>query len=869
MTERRSTKAFAPGRLRRCAVAALAAAVTLACDQAGAASYRIVTTKVQNQAPTRADKVTAFTDRTLKIMATKGSARYLENRRLADSSTFAARTVQLMNTRVIRPSPVLPIAQRDLTCYSGVPSYAPDQKADTNTTPVTVEADKMQGDLADKSNDLTYTGRVVITQADRVINTDKARYDDKSRNFTVSGKSVMHSGEYTVHTDEDGVYGIDSREVDLKNTRFQFNGSMLRGTAVEQHVDSAKRLQTYKDAVLTTCPADSSVWTLHATTVEIDRNKSFGEAWNPTVWLGPVPVYYMPYVNFPITNERKTGLLYPAFSIGTEHFRYSQPIYFNLAPNYDLTFTPAWKGERRWQFTTQFRYLPLKNLSGQIFFNYLPNDTHWTPYDRTSDHKRWFLNWTNSMTLMDNDLVLGMSYQRVRPEDYNYLSDLGEGGAITDDHLTQTLSATYAKPSYRLRAELRRYQSLLPEYAGVFRARPFAMLPKLSGDWGGTSGRAALSVYGETTRFTLEPFDDYSEKQTVRAHFEPHFEYHLFDQRGATLDAGGRLFVTHYHQGSLDHLPQVYHSYFGFNDLDKSRTRFLYELEMRGRMSFERKMLDMRHTETLEPEIMYQYVPYRDQRNIAIYDTTDHLDDYYSLFSYRRFSGIDRIADVNAVTAGVTSRILDPHDREVLRVMAAQTYSFVPSRVTLNNSEAHSKYPRSLLTGSLDANPWDVVNIHSGFAYNTESSEFKSYNASLAYNSGGTRVNVNYRFLRDENYDFEKRRTADIRQIGVGLSVPLGRDWRFTAAAYRDLDVGYDINRKASLKYEDCCWSIAFVFDDYTKMDWTKGGHVTEKVAGLQFELKGFYTFTVDGVVNPTSVDTHYLPFADPTNLNR
>ncbi len=856
-----------PSALR---VLALAAAVGACCAGAQAAEYTVTTSRVKSSDQGRMASVTAFTNAALARMATPGAARYLQNQRLADSSTFAARVTKTMNERRIAMSPFKPIPQRDLSCYAGVPSYSKPLEFDVDTEPVEVEADQVAGDLQNKANDLTYKGRVVITQGDRVINTDSAHYDAKSHAFTISGKSVLHDGEYTVHTDDDGEYGLDTKVTKLANTRFQLNGSVIRGTAEQHTIDAPKRTQIYKSATLTSCPEGSDTWHLRATTVEIDRNESFGEAWNASLWAGDIPVFYFPYVNFPITNERKTGLLYPLVATGSGSFKYVQPIYFNLAPNYDLTFTPAWYGEHHAQYNTEFRYMPWSNLFGTVTFNYLPDDSSWIPYDGSTSKKRWYLHLTDYASFLQGRLGVGLDYQRVRPNDYSYLSDLATpNAAITDDHLMQRLWSSYGEQTYTLGAELRRYQVLLPEYRGVFRRRPFAMLPKLSGSWYGTRGIAALDFYGEATRFELESFDDYSSEDTIRLHTEPSVMLHLFDRRGTLLEAGGRLFLTHYSQGDYNKLPSSYRDYFGFDSADSSKSRFLYELEVHGKTTFERKAFDMRHTQTIEPEFKYAYVPYRNQNSIALYDTTDRIDDYYTLFSFRRYSGLDRIADTNTLTMGLTSRVLDAHDREVFKVMAAQAYSFVPTRVTLNSADSRQTYPRSLLTGSIDATPLEGLNMRVAGSYSTQQRRFQSYSASATYQRSGASVTANYRYLRDGNYDYIKGGISDIRQVGLGGTIPLGRDWRATAAIYRDIDQSYNIDRKVALKYEECCWSIALVYEDYAKMDWSARDHKKDNVFGLQFEFKGFYTVQIEGIDNPMSPDTHYMPFADPTSLNR
>src|SRR3546814_10249425 len=74
--------------------------------------------------------------------------------------------------------------------------------------------------------------------------------------------------------------------------------------------------------------------------------------------VGKVPVLYVPWFPFPIDNRRRTGLLYPGIgSSGRNGFDYRQPIYLNLAPNYDATITPRWMSKRGFQLDAEFRYL--------------------------------------------------------------------------------------------------------------------------------------------------------------------------------------------------------------------------------------------------------------------------------------------------------------------------------------------------------------------------------------------------------------------------------------------------------------------------------------------------------------------------------
>lgn len=849
-------------------------AVVVACSTATAETAFDITTTPIDTGEERRRQVTNFASDFITIMSTESSRIYLANTHLANSSTFPALVTHRMASRRWKASPFLPVPEQDLACYFSVPPYRVPRKFDSNTEPLRVEADSVKGDLNQYTNELTYEGRVLVMQGDHMLETEKIHYNGKEQVFTSSGHSIFHTPELTVQSDEEARLQLKDRFIFLKNARFNVNGSVLRGGAGAHQYDRQRNIQVATDGFITTCPDGDDFWTLGGSKIEIDRNKDFGEIWDPVLRLGDVPVFYLPYADFPITNKRKSGLLYPEISLGSSSIKYGQPIYLNLAPNYDYTITPTWNGKRHWQVDQQFRFLPVENLYGTVFMQYLPDDQEWdNPVD--DDRKRWFFSIKTNWWLLDHDLNIDLNYNRARPGDYDYLNDIiidEKSSAHADDFLIESLQATYIKTHFELAAEVRKYQSLLPGNSTIF--SPFSMLPQLKGSWEDSYGPVYFRTDAEITRFSMEDEGQFDSFHSERYHLQPGVLFHILDSRGTTLDASGRLFITHYNQDSPANATAAYRNFLGYENLDSSTTRFLYELEIRGKTSFERPCIDMRHIQTIEPEFKYQYIPYRNQNGLALYDTTDTQEDFYSLYSWRRFAGIDRIADVNALTMGVTSRILDPHDREILSLGLAQTYSFDPTRVTLRATDEKSDYPRSPLVFTMDANPLEGLTAHAGVSYDGDKNLLNSYNGSLRYvTSGGFSSQINYRYMRNGQYDMSSLEKSswqytDLRQLGLQVTVPFANKYKAVAAWYQDLDQGYSIDRKLALKYEECCWSMTIGYERYAKMDWRNLDHKFESVVGIQLELKSFFGANISGIKKPDSPDTHYMPFIDPTNLN-
>ncbi len=859
-------------------------------EKTNTSNYDVKTKMVQDKDPPRIEKTTSFSTKTMEKMNTQAAEEYLLNRNFADSATFPMRMIKKLS-EPWRAAPSSPITGTAATCFYGVPSYRAPLKYDVHTSPITVTSDKVSGDISQKDKQvLTYTGKVEIVQGDKKILADKATYNGEDKTLTTEGHSTVSSGQYTTNSQDPLEYNLEKKTVKGTNTVYQLNGSVLNGDAEEYEFNNEKGTKVLKRATLSGCPADKRSWHMSSTSVEIDDGDSFGSAWNDVFYVGKVPVFYTPYANFPITNKRKTGLLPASVEYNTdEGFGYELPLYLNLAPNYDATVKAGHDPEHGNKYDAEIRYLPFSNFSGTIKGTYLPNDPKFTrvvttsngnAYTETnngkssSDHKRWFLNLNDKATFLDNDLVFTLDYSKVREGDYTYLSDISQkDAAVTDSSLVQSLRGVYDQDKYDVSVELRKYQNMYST-SSFNTYKPFAMLPQVKVRGYDTYNRFIYRMEGEATKFSVEKYT--SDKKSLymdRMHLQPSVKYNAFDSYGTTVDFGVTGFLTHYNQSDLKYFSNAYQQRLGYAKVQDSLTRSLYLLEAKAKTTLERKVLDMNHTQTLEPEVKYMYIPYRDQRNIPLYDTTSRYDEYYTLFSPMRYAGIDRIANLNTVTAGFTSRLLDSHDREIMRFSLAQAYNMDKQRVKLNEYYSYNSETRhtSPIEASFNAD-YRSFNYHAQVQYDPEDNEFNSYNAGIHYTNRATgfKTGVTYRYLKKGNYQVDKPNIVrDLSQLGVTASLPLTPYWTLFGASYRDLEQNYNIDTKLGIRYDECCYSIALVYENYLKYDWTKKRHENDKIIGLNVEFKGFYAINIRKLTDPRGTNTHYLPDVIPNNLNR
>lgn len=766
----------------------------------------------------------------------------------------------------------------DGLCYPYVPKVENNPAGvDPNSLPVEVDADRLD---AKQGGTAVYQGDVKVRQGVRKFDSDYAQLDQTTRDMVAIGNIFYSDGQITVTSDKTLKSNLNTKNSELEEGKYQVHGSPVRGSA--KHVTMANNNQniTLESAEYTTCPPGQEVWTLKAGSIDIDQSEVFGQAWNASLWLYDFPVFYFPYINFPIKDERKTGLLYPGYKTSSRNgTEITQPFYWNIAPNYDATITQRFMDKRGLMEQVEFRYMPAPNHVGSLYFENLANDKQFGSSNSTTssldDGHRYLFHVTHGSSLMDGSLRFGANYTKVRDRDYNYYSDFKPAvGSEVDSQLMQSLTAGYYQTNWNLTSEVRTYQILSPTAL-----LPHEMLPRLNYNYYQQGSWYDLAFNNELTKFGYSDTEASSKQQgerytATRLHLEPTLTVPLVTRPGYYLNSQYKLMMTSYNQDVPDHLVSYDSERFTQNGElkleDGTLTRTLPSFRLMSGMNFDRPVTwyDGKGTQTLEPEVQYLYTPYRDQDSIGLYDTTDVQQDYYSLFSDRRYAGLDRISDANRVTAGLTSRVYDNAGDERLRLAIAQAFDMTKPRVLLYPSASATTNSRSPLSFEGDSRITDRWFAHAGAQYDTEVGEFSSANSAVEYRLDKLVSQVNYRFLKDGNYNFRNTSQAeDLSQAGLVLMAPIDNQWQVYGGYYRDVKQNIDVDRKVGVKYDSCCWSVNLSVEWNNNPYWENSVLKTrsEKSIGLQFEMKGLGSVGSGG--RTVSLDTDQLPYIRPFNL--
>jgi LPS-assembly protein len=499
-----------------------------------------------------------------------------------------------------------------------------------------------------------------------------------------------------------------------------------RGTA-KNLLMSESQLQVLNDVNYTSCKPGQNDWVMKADTLTLDNASQTGIAKGAVIRFFDVPIFALPHFEFPLGNDRRSGVLTPSAGYNSlSGVDLSVPYYFNLAHNYDLTATTRYMTRRGLQLTADARYLT----------QYSSTDARldWLPNDLVKQDRRWGAFLHNSYS--SSNWSGGVNIERV--SDNAFFADLTKSSnAASQTSLPGELWARYQASWGEISARSSRYQtlqdatnSIVPAYDRL----PVVNLSLTPLNWKGFK----FELQAQSTRFSSTTAVQGTRNYVVpQVSYDYHSDWGFFTPKVALNTA------------QYSHLNGP--AYQGLTTFNRS----LPIASLDTGLVFERSAhwFGKSALQTLEPRLYFLYVPFKDQAKVPLFDTSLTGFSFAQIFSDNVFTGQDRIADAKHITPALSSRWVDPASgSELFKMTVGKRYYFNPQRVQLTGAALPDN-------GSSTSSDWlfaaagqinQQISIDTAFQYDQTNKEVVNSAYTLRYNPSQRQlISLSKRFTKD------------------------------------------------------------------------------------------------------------------------
>lgn len=702
----------------------------------------------------------------------------------------------------------------------------------------------LTADRVPQNNETTLAleGNVSMTSASSQLKADRLINDKIKQEIIANGGVSVETSDSLLKA-ESFIGNQQTKRSKLNDVDFHFFANNANGKAESIETDE-NNVATLKELTYSTCPTNNESWRFSASELQLDQESGWGEAWGMWLKVKGIPVFYFPYVNFPLGEQRKTGILQPALSNDDKNgFDVLLPFYWNIAPNSDATFNFRNIQNRGSQFGTEIRYLSEQSKS-ELSFEWLADDRLVNSllaadptladgrYGLAED--RWALSFNSQFNLNEN---WSGNINASKVSDRDYFTDLG-AGAI-DSYGTNSQTQLVSQFDFSYQDEIWLFSFLAESTQSLVGAEPYRILPSFiaSADYYHQDSGLHWQFESDLTRYS---HTDMSQIEGVRFNIQPSISYPV---RTTYSWFTPKLSYqsTRYQQDNFT------------SGIDDSLSRNLPIFSIDSGLFFDRsiKLNEKSVTHSLEPRAFYAYIPYREQQQINNFSSRLPEFSFSQLWQANRFAGDDRVGDTNHVAFALTNRFTDEQTGEQLFAFSfGRKNYFEDRRVLLDEVNRSEISTHSTWLAELSYQPSPQIEL-SGFI------EWSDDNRDSNINSGTNLarsqikfepkpdhiVNLSHRLRNKDGFNNE--------ELDLSFAWPINDEWRLVGRWYNDLEKGRTSETLFGFEYQSCCFAINLVTRRYldVRLDAfgnpTAGGNAAspdEFNSGieLQFVFKGF-----------------------------
>jgi len=765
------------------------------------------------------------------------------------------------------------------SCCKG--AYVPPTRTDSDAS-LTPESAPLRSHADEQASEadshVTFSGNVAITQGNRSISTENASYDKETGQATLTGGIQLRDPNVMIRADS-GEMNLETGDARFNNTRFVFYETRIHGVAetLQKFGDNVVNLE---QSLISSCEPGDNAWSVRGSEISLHPDENYGTAKNMRIHIQDIPVFYLPYIRFPVGSDRLTGFLIPtpAYSKrnGTE---LAVPFYWNIAPNADATFTSHYLSNRGFMLETEARHLSQyfkTELNSSIINNdkggfssfletqiALGNLTEQEAYPYR-DHDRWYAK-LEQQGGMGQNWSTNINYADLSDKDY--LRDMYNSSTDSNRQafIRQTASADYRSEHWFSGIKVDEYRLLTTTQL------PYRELPRIHVDGNYQVNDWVVKLNNEYVNFVQNRY--FSSSFTTPEAREQALANTIYGDRINTDYSV--VWDKSYTWGFVK--PGVAVKGLAYQ-LDSNNLiagadaapRFVVpQASVDAGLYFERDVSN-NFLQTLEPRAFYFYSGYTNQDSLykltanqasfVNFDTSDLTFNYNQLFRTTRFAGGDRLDDANQLSIGISTAFSSKQTGiERLRMSIGQIFyaedrevlAYDPDQLANTALLEESKRNSSNLALQVSGQVRKGLHISADAAYDQHVKHLENANAGLHYIDDSFRIfNLTYRYaLKVSNVSPSQPapiQTQSMNQLDTSIILPINSRWSIIARNNHDFTHDVELDTYAGLEYNDCCYRVRVMGRRWLRVDYSTPDFFAnlknddfEPGIMLEIELKG------------------------------
>jgi LPS-assembly protein len=591
----------------------------------------------------------------------------------------------------------------------------------------------------DKNNRIA-NGYVDIHYKGQRLQADKVTYNTETFFFQAEGNVVFQQKDMTI--------AGDRMEANLQDKTGTFFNAIIY-TEPEFIITGDRIVRLSEDEYkiykgrFTACSQPNPRWCLTTgqAKVKVDHYISLR---NPALRVKGVPVFYVPYLYWPLKKDRATGFLMP--TIGSSNLKgmiISNAFFWAMRRNMDSTFFLDYYSKLGWGRGAEYRYIMGKHSKGNFYGYYLS--------DKTRDMKRYKIKYNHAQYLPGGfRAVVDVNYL----SDFQYLQDLEQKIQLnTSRSIGSRAYLSWSKSYYSLNVVTSRDTTYFSEDSSVtLQSLPRIDFASRDQKLGGSPIYFSFSSSFNSPARIIEQGDFRNEMSLNRGDFDTRVSVPIKSISWLTINPGFEFRDTYYSKQKHPKLNLLI-------DEPINRTFYVMSLGVTGpvfnKIFGGQKENSTRYKHIIEPRASIVYISDpKNQEYVWRYDSVDTVSEVKEL----RYSLASRLLSKRVTTGAKQSQV-----REFLTVEFSQNFSLDPNLRTSYGRQFNlytgeymdkpivSRFSPAVIRTRF--NPTSNYYLDSTLEYDIEERNLNSFSIGTEMNIPN-RTNINFSWRKTFAYGF-------------------------------------------------------------------------------------------------------------------